>query len=359
MATERQAPDAILAQTNLTGVVGDIQDDPDSPDANWLTASGNNVNTDVRTSFATPTGSPTVGADLQEFRAQVRQFDEGQGGTPTSRCELWENGSLVRAGSNTSVPDGGIVLSFPWDASELATADGSLVEVKVVGTKSGGSPGNRNTVEVGAVEWNVAFSAGTNVDAGVVAMLLPEQAATLKADISLTAAVASLGLTEFIPTLATDISFTAGVDSIILTAQAAEVKPGVIINALTKALMLTVPNATVLTDVSLTASLAALTVVTQQTTVTLGIQINAASVAVAISPQSASLNIQMAVAAALQSISLSGLSASLNIAKLIASQAASIGLTPRNATVQEGGMAGGVAWMMRWDEEGRGSWWAG
>ena len=340
MATERQAPDAILAQTNLTGVVGDIQDDPDVGDANWLTASGNNVNTDVRTSFATPTGSPTVGAGLQEFRAQVRQFDEGQGGTPTSRCELWENGSLVSAGSNTSVPDGGIVLSFPWDASELATADGSLVEVKVVGTKSGGSPGNRNTVEVGAVEWNVTFSAGTNVAAGVVAMLLPEQAATLKTDISLTANAASLGLTEFNPTLATDISFTAGTDSIVLTTQAAEVKLGVVIDALTKALILTVPNAAVLTAVSFTASSAALTIATQQATVTLGIQINAVSVAVSISPQSASLNIQAAVAAALQSISLSGLSASLNVAQLIASQTASVNLTPLNATVQEGGGGG-------------------
>lgn len=34
----RIAPDAILAQTNLTGAVSVIQDDPDSPDANWLTA---------------------------------------------------------------------------------------------------------------------------------------------------------------------------------------------------------------------------------------------------------------------------------------------------------------------------------
>lgn len=34
----RIAPDAILAATNLTGAVSVIQDDPDSPDANWLTA---------------------------------------------------------------------------------------------------------------------------------------------------------------------------------------------------------------------------------------------------------------------------------------------------------------------------------
>lgn len=36
--TSRIAPDAILAQTNLTGAVAAIQDDPDSADATWLTA---------------------------------------------------------------------------------------------------------------------------------------------------------------------------------------------------------------------------------------------------------------------------------------------------------------------------------
>lgn len=35
---QRMAPDAILASTGLTGTVTDIQDDPDTPDANWLVA---------------------------------------------------------------------------------------------------------------------------------------------------------------------------------------------------------------------------------------------------------------------------------------------------------------------------------
>jgi hypothetical protein len=161
MAQERLPPDAILAMTELSGVVGDIQDDPDSPDTNWLVASGNNVNTDVRTSFGTPGTAPKVGADLQEFRVLCRQFDEGQGGTPDGRVELWEDGGLIRAGSDTPIPQGGIVLSFTWNANELGTPDGSLVECKVVGTKSGGSPSNRNSTEVGAVEWNEEYSTGT------------------------------------------------------------------------------------------------------------------------------------------------------------------------------------------------------
>jgi len=142
------------------GSFADIDEDPDSPDANWMVATGNNVNISVRTSFPTPTGNPTVGADLQEFKAWVRQYDENQGGTPDCRLELWEDGVLVRAGSDTPVPDGGLLISFTWNANELGTADGSLVECNVVGTKSGGAPANRNTVDVGAVEWNVTYDAG-------------------------------------------------------------------------------------------------------------------------------------------------------------------------------------------------------
>jgi len=171
--TERQSPDgATFVLTELTGAFTDVDDDPDSPDGNWLLATGNNVNTAVEASFPTPTGNPTVGADLQEFRVLVRQYDEGQTGTPDARIELWENGVLVRAGSDTAVPVGGVVLSFTWNANELGTADGSLVEVNVVGTKSGGAPGARNTVEVGAIEWNVEYSAG------VVVPTVTTQAAT-------------------------------------------------------------------------------------------------------------------------------------------------------------------------------------
>ena len=158
--SERQPPDAVLESNNLTGGLADIDEDPDSPDGNWMVATGNNVNTDVRTSFATPTGNPTVGADLQEFKAYVRQYDENQTGTPDCRLELWEDGILVRAGSDTPVPDGGLLISFTWNANELGTADGSLVECKIVGTKSGGAPGARNTVDMGAVEWNVTYTGG-------------------------------------------------------------------------------------------------------------------------------------------------------------------------------------------------------
>ena len=157
MATERKSPDAILELTNLSGTVSEIQDDPDDPDGDWLDAVSDNANTIVRVSFPTPTGSPTVGTDLQEFRALVRKF--GGTGTPKARIELYENGGLVRAGTDTDITTD-TVLSFKWNANEISNPDGSVVECRVYGTKQGGAPAVRATVEDGAIEWNVTYDSG-------------------------------------------------------------------------------------------------------------------------------------------------------------------------------------------------------
>jgi len=172
-ATGRQSPDAILELVNLTGTVSEIQDDPDSPDANWLDAVANNVASICRASFPTPPGNPTVGADLQEFRVLVRKF--GGTGTPTAWIELYENGVLIRAGSAVNVT-GDLVISFTWNANEIGTADGSLIECRLNSTAIGGAPSGRACAEVGAVEWNVDYSAAPSItvnpieyDFGVVA----------------------------------------------------------------------------------------------------------------------------------------------------------------------------------------------
>jgi len=158
---ETQAPDALISSSGFAAcVVGTIDEDPDASGTDFCAASNNNTNVEGYVSFPTPTGNPTVGADLQEFRIQVREFDTGQTGTPTARIELWENGVLVRAGSDVNVTTQDQVISFTWNANELATANGSLVEAKMIGTKTGGSPGTRNTVDFGAIEWNVDYTVG-------------------------------------------------------------------------------------------------------------------------------------------------------------------------------------------------------
>jgi hypothetical protein len=155
--TEDLAPDStIVSQTTFSETnTANIDDDPDSPDANWALIGGNNVNGAIRVSFPTPTGSPKTGAGLQEFRAELRQQSVGQTGTPTARLDLYETGgSVLQTGTEQNITsESSQVISETWDATLLATADGSAVEVDIVVTKSGGSPSARESCDIGAVKW--------------------------------------------------------------------------------------------------------------------------------------------------------------------------------------------------------------
>ena len=160
MTTETQRPNAELSDSGLVpSAYTDHDADPDS-DSPVTAAVANTLSTEYGVDFPTPTGPPTVGADLQGFRAGVIEFDSGQTGVPDARIELWENGTLVRAGSDTPV-EPYQVLSFTWNANELATSDGSLVQCKVIGTKAGGSPSTRNTINIGQIECHVDYTAGS------------------------------------------------------------------------------------------------------------------------------------------------------------------------------------------------------
>ncbi len=155
---ERQSPDVLIAQTNLSGAVAAIQDDPDSPDTNWLTAIIEQNDTVCHVSFATPTGNPTEGAGLQEFKIFVRK-DPGTG-TPTVRIDLYESDALVSTimAASDVTSESGQLFSATWDASLLGTADGSGVECYIYGVGVSGAKAVKTTVEVGAVEWNVNYT---------------------------------------------------------------------------------------------------------------------------------------------------------------------------------------------------------
>lgn len=165
--TERLAPDAILLQTNLVGTLSAITDDPDSPDASWLTASSTTVASILRVSFPTPsTPLLSPATPQQEFRTWVRKV--GGSGTPTATLELWENGSKIQdlgAAQNVTSTTGQLVQGT-FDASALSGLSGTNVECRVTGTV-GGSGGTRATIEIGAVEWNAGDTAAPNARARV------------------------------------------------------------------------------------------------------------------------------------------------------------------------------------------------
>ena len=157
MATETQIPDAVLASTNFTGSVSDIQDDPDAPDGNWLVATSITLPSSVRVSFPTPSGSLIPGLGLQEFRVLVAQTTPSNSGIPSVHLELWYNGALVYADTTVNVLGAGQIVSMVGDAASLPDLSGIGVECRVVTNPIGGAPSTRNNVDIGAIEWNLQY----------------------------------------------------------------------------------------------------------------------------------------------------------------------------------------------------------
>lgn len=158
MSLETVIPDTEITDTGLVAsVVTDHDGDPDT-DSSVTAATANNVDTVYHVGFATPSEPPTVGADLQEFRVGSVEFDSGQTGIPSITISLYENGALIRSGTPTNI-EAYAVTSFTWNASELATSDGSLVECHVLGSRATGAPGRRNSLNIGQIEWNADVTA--------------------------------------------------------------------------------------------------------------------------------------------------------------------------------------------------------
>lgn len=160
MATETLSPESIGQQLNLTGSVTDIQDDPDSPDANWMLWDGSG-NIICRVLMPTPSGNPTTGAGLQEYRILIRNVAIGVNSTSWA-LQLYENNSQLSELATGSDPaEAGEVVVGTWDATLLTTPDGSLVEMRLIQTAGAtGNPGNQKGIDVGAMEWNVTFDVG-------------------------------------------------------------------------------------------------------------------------------------------------------------------------------------------------------
>lgn len=160
---ERLAPTAVLAGSGIIGDHLDIDDDPDSPDGNWITSTGpsdNNVNTEGRATFDSPSATLDLGTDVQEFRIYVRRTNHTT--SPSLVVELWEAGILVVEvlASTTINSTSGELHIINWSASALSDPSGVDVECRFVGTRGGGSPGGRSSLEYGALEWNATVTSG-------------------------------------------------------------------------------------------------------------------------------------------------------------------------------------------------------
>ena len=105
-------------------------------------------NTDVRLTFQLPPDDLVEGANLQEFRIEVRKV--GSGINPLLTAQLYENGTqLAELITDQPIPDTSEVFSALWDAVLLSDITGAGVELRVL--IEGATDGYGELVDV---EWN-------------------------------------------------------------------------------------------------------------------------------------------------------------------------------------------------------------
>lgn len=153
MATETQYPDAILEQSGwlTTPAITSIDEDPDSPSTDWISAASTTADPVIRVSFPTPSGNPT---GVQTFKAYVRK--NGGTGTPSVHLDLYENGVLLASGASQSVTNTTgqlLTQTFDFSTTPLSTPDGSNVEIRLVVSHAGGPGAARASVDLNAINW--------------------------------------------------------------------------------------------------------------------------------------------------------------------------------------------------------------
>ena len=140
----------------MDGGWADLDDDPDSPDGNWLLRpqfTRNTTQTDCTFGLAAPTGTPG-GTDAQQLKVLLRSRDRdgATGNNQDALVTLYVDGTAV-ATDLTQTAGTETVHSASFDDS--VSSDWSTIEVRVQQTTNGGGgPDLRSYIEIGAIEIN-------------------------------------------------------------------------------------------------------------------------------------------------------------------------------------------------------------
>jgi len=151
-------PYSIITQTNMTGSVSDLTNDPDSgTDGNWVVANSDTVDTVLEVNFPDLPGPLNTGAGLQEIRARVAESQISNSPDNVSMY-IYEGGTLRATLYNQNNPlygTGGAVISGTWDASILSTqAADADVRVRITCTADTSPPPQVSSLDVDSIEWN-------------------------------------------------------------------------------------------------------------------------------------------------------------------------------------------------------------
>jgi len=144
-------PTGLVSSTNATGTYTDVDENYQAPDGNVITATVTTSAWDANLSFGSPAANPSTGAYRQQFWLRVKKSGGSDTGTPKIKAELYESGVLtLDLGTKYVVSESYVWIFFPWDATELVTATGANVELKLTVTPSTSSDW---TVSLDTVAW--------------------------------------------------------------------------------------------------------------------------------------------------------------------------------------------------------------
>lgn len=149
-------PNAILTSVNMTGAVGNIDEDIYSPDGLYVGPTILSSDWGLRLGWATPANTPITGYGMAQIVIRAGLFANGLGATnpttyPKMEVELWESGSLIKVLGERAVSESSQIFIFPFNPTDLAAASLANIEVQIF-FSPGVSPSGNQYAKIEAVQ---------------------------------------------------------------------------------------------------------------------------------------------------------------------------------------------------------------
>lgn len=147
-STTTAAPTSIAASSNITGVVGDVDeaitnaDGTSASDSAYIAPTVPTSQWSARFAFTPTYATPKAGAARTVVVLRVARVNSGGAYYPSIRCELWGGGVKKMDLGARALTEADQVFAFPFDAGDAAFTPGDAIHVKIISNASviGGDP---------------------------------------------------------------------------------------------------------------------------------------------------------------------------------------------------------------------------
>jgi hypothetical protein len=184
-----------------------------------------------------------------------------------------------------------------------------------------------------AFSTNLAGGTDVNVSAGVDALVLTENAATVSLDIDISATTDALSITTYPATISLGVDVSATTDALSITTYQATISLDVGVSATTDSLAITTYPVTITYDVAVGAGIDALVLTEYVATVSLGVDVSATTDALAITTHPATITYDVNVGAGVDALVLTEYAATISSDANVAATTDALTLTEYPATI--------------------------